>query len=63
MKYFLRFRLVRCPHWACDEQISVTDLTSHVLSSECGDNYMSDPLPYQVRLGHSHWSRSINTVL
>ena len=23
-------------------------LTSHVISSECGDNYMSKPLPYQV---------------
>merc|ERR1719341_3252534 len=35
------FRLVRCPHWACDEQISLTSLTSHVISAECGDNYMA----------------------
>ena len=64
-----RFRLVRCPHWACDEQISVTNLTSHVLSSECGDNYMSNPLPYQEEIeytralddhdGRSFWRPSL----
>ena len=49
-----RYRVVRCPHWACDEQVSVTHLTSHVLAqgdngdSGCGDNYMNKPLPYQV---------------
>ena len=48
-----RFRLVRCPHWACDEQISVTNLTSHVLSAECGDNYMSNPLPYQEEIEYT----------
>ena len=64
-----RFRLVHCPHWACDEQISVTDLTSHVLSSECGDNYMSSRLPYQEEIeytralddhdGRSFWRPSL----
>ena len=64
-----RFRLVPCPHWACDEQISVTNLTSHVLGAECGDNYMSNPLPYQEEIeytralddhdGRSFWRPSL----
>lgn len=63
------FRLVRCPHWACDEAVSVTNLTSHVLGSECGDNYMSNPLPYQEEIeytralddhdGRSFWRPSL----
>lgn len=63
------FRLVRCPHWACDEQISLTGLTSHVISSECGDNYMAKPLPYQEEIeytralddqdGNSFWRPSL----
>merc|ERR1719367_482152 len=28
------FRQVRCPHWACDEQTALTDLTNHVISAE-----------------------------
>ncbi|XP_023332260.1 uncharacterized protein LOC111704281, partial [Eurytemora carolleeae] len=47
------FRLVRCPHWACDELVSLTSLTSHVISSECGDNYMSKPLPYQEEIEYT----------
>jgi len=63
------FRLVRCPHWACDEQISLTSLTSHVISAECGDNYMAKPLPYQEEIeytralddqdGNSFWRPSL----
>ena len=33
---------------SCHAQVSVTHLTSHVLGAECGDNYMRQPLPYQV---------------
>lgn len=64
-----RYRLVRCPHWACDEKVSVTNLTSHVLDAECGDNYMSKPLPYQEEIeynrslddqdGNSFWRPSL----
>merc|ERR1719492_211687 len=70
-----RYRVVRCPHWACDETISVTHLTSHVLAqgdngdSGCGDNYMSKPLPYQEEIeytralddqdGNSFWRPSL----
>jgi len=64
-----RYRLVRCPHWACDEQVSVTHLTSHVLGAECGDNYMRQPLPYQEEIeytralddqeGNSFWRPSL----
>ena len=36
--------------------LSVTDLTSHVLSSECGDNYMSNPLPYQEEIEYTRQS-------
>ena len=60
---------VRCPHWACDEQVSVTNLTSHVLGAECGDNYMNKPLPYQEEIeytralddhdGRSFWRPSL----
>merc|ERR1719474_2381091 len=63
------FRLVRCPHWACDEQISLTSLTSHVISAECGDNYMAKALPYQEEIeytralddqdGNSFWRPSL----
>jgi len=63
------FRQVRCPHWACDEQISLMSLTSHVLSAECGDNYMAKPLPYQEEIeytralddadGNSFWRPSL----
>jgi len=63
------FRLVRCPHWACDEQVSLTALTSHVIGAECGDNYMSKPLPYQEEIeytrqlddqdGNSFWRPSL----
>lgn len=63
------FRQVRCPHWACDEQISLTSLTSHVMSAECGDNYMAKPLPYQEEIeytralddadGNSFWRPSL----
>lgn len=47
------YRLVRCPHWACDEMISLTSLTSHVISAECGDNYMTKPLPYQEEIEYT----------
>ena len=47
------FHLVRCPHWACDEQISLTSFTSHVISAECGDNYMAKPLPYQEEIEYT----------
>jgi len=48
-----KYRLVRCPHWACDEMISLTALTSHVISSECGDNYMTKTLPYQEEIEYT----------
>ena len=64
-----RFRLVRCPHWACDDQVSVTHLTSHVMSAECSDNHMSKALPYQEEMeytralddqeGNSNWRPSM----
>ena len=64
-----RYRLVRCPHWACDEQASVTHLTSHVLGAECSDNHMSKALPYQEEMeytralddqeGNSNWRPSM----
>jgi len=63
------FRQVRCPHWACDEQTALTDLTNHVISAECGDNYMAKPLPYQEEIeytralddqdGNSFWRPSL----
>jgi len=63
------FRQVRCPHWACDEQTALTALTSHVISAECGDNYMAKPLPYQEEIeytralddqdGNSFWRPSL----
>lgn len=63
------YRQVRCPHWACDEQTALTSLTSHVISAECGDNYMAKPLPYQEEIeytralddqdGNSFWRPSL----
>ena len=63
------YRLVRCPHWACDEQVSVTHLTSHVMNAECSDNHMSKALPYQEEMeytralddqeGNSNWRPSM----
>ena len=60
---------VRCPHWACDEQTALTSLTSHVISAECGDNYMAKALPYQEEIeytralddqdGNSFWRPSL----
>jgi len=47
------FRGVRCPHWACDEMISLTGLTSHVIRRECGDNYMDKPLPYEEEIEYT----------
>lgn len=60
---------MRCPHWACDEQTALTDLTNHVIrwfynyivvcphftfcSAECGDNYMAKPLPYQEEIEYT----------
>merc|ERR1719452_116106 len=63
------YRQVRCPHWAGDEQTALTSLTSHVISAECGDNYMAKPLPYQEEIeytralddqdGNSFWRPSL----
>ena len=56
-------------HWACDEMISLTGLTDHVIGAECGDNYMRQPLPYQEEIeytralddqhGNSFWRPSL----
>ena len=56
-------------HWACDEMISLTGLTDHVIGAECGDNYMSQSLPYQEEIeytralddqhGNSFWRPSL----
>jgi len=67
------FRPVRCPHWACDENVPLTNLTSHVINMEfsdsCADNYMAKPLPYQEEIeytrqlddqdGNSFWRPSL----
>merc|ERR1719233_1751170 len=37
----------------CDLMISLTSLTSHVISAECGDNYMTKPLPYQEEIEYT----------
>ena len=44
------FRTVRCPHWACDELITVRNLTHHVIAAECGDSYRDKPLPYREEM-------------
>lgn len=41
---------------SCHAQVSVTHLTSHVLGAECGDNYMRQPLPYQVACHVYHFT-------
>ena len=63
------YRLVRCPHWACDDQASVRVLSNHVLSNECSDNHRSKSLPYQEEMeytralddheGNSNWRPSM----
>ena len=40
------FRLVKCPHWACDEKVTVKNMTHHVIASECGDVW-DKALPYR----------------
>lgn len=48
-----QFRLVPCPHWACDETVSLDKLTKHVIDNECGDNYRDKPLPYKEEMEYA----------